>query len=84
MNIPPENNYPGLCDDVGLTCDSCTTGTARNLANVCKGLRGKVIGQLFVQIHPHAACSRMHAHFAAAYHLASAETPLPLEMTVAA
>ncbi|HLX43209.1 MAG TPA: hypothetical protein VKR43_07230 [Bryobacteraceae bacterium] len=26
-----------------------------------------MIGQLFVQIHPHSACSKMHAHFAASY-----------------
>lgn len=26
-----------------------------------------MIGQLFVQIHPHSACSKMHGHFTASY-----------------
>ena len=73
-----ENNYPQFCREVGLTCESCTTGTARHLAAVCKGLRGKMIGQLFVQIHPNPACARMHAHFAASYRDASSEQPLAM------
>lgn len=68
-----ENNYPSLCIEVGLTCEQCTAATARELAMVCKGLRGKMIGQLFVQVHPHAACSPMHAHFAGVYQEASRE-----------
>lgn len=68
-----ENNYPQLCFEVGLTCESCTAETGKQLARSCKGLRGKMIGQLFVQIHPHAACARMHAHFAAAYREAARE-----------
>ena len=71
MDHFPENNYPQLCFDVGLTCEGCTTETARQLAKSCKGLRGKMIGQLFVQIHPDPACARMHAHFANAYREAS-------------
>jgi hypothetical protein len=67
MAFSPENNYPQLCFDVGLTCESCTAGTARQLAAVCKGLRGKVIRQLFVQIHCHPACAGMHSHFKASY-----------------
>ena len=61
------NTYPRLCDDVGLDCKTCTEGTARNLAKLCKGLRGKMIGQMFVQIHTDPACSGMHEHFAQAY-----------------
>ena len=72
------NTYPGICQEVGLDCETCTEGTARNLAKVCRGLRGKMIGQLFVQIHPDPACARMHAHFAEAYLAASAEVPLAL------
>ncbi len=82
MNTTPEDGYPQLCFDVGLTCESCTTGTAQQLAAVCKGLRGKMIRQLFVQIHPHPACERMHAHFTASYLVASSEPPLA--MTTAA
>jgi hypothetical protein len=67
------NTYPRICSDVGLDCESCTEGTARNLAKICKGLRGKVIGQLFVQIHTDPACARMHAHFTEAYLEASIE-----------
>lgn len=74
--MTPDNNYPRICLEEGLTCETCTAGTARQLASVCKGLRGKMIGQLFVQIHPHPACARMHAHFADCYREAlSAETP---------
>jgi len=76
MDIPPENSYPQLCLDVGLTRESCTAGSARQLAAVCKGLRGKTILQLFVQIHTHSACARMHAHFAASYRDASRPEPL--------
>src|SRR5580704_6772983 len=67
------NSYPGICSEVGLDCETCTEGTARNLAKVCKGLRGKMIGQLFVQIYTDPACSRMHAHFEDAYLAASIE-----------
>lgn len=67
MDFLLSNNYPQLCFEVGLTCQSCTDGTARALAQTCKGLRGKAIGQLFVQIHPHPACSSMHSHFAERY-----------------
>jgi hypothetical protein len=66
------NDYPELCFAVGLDCESCTAASARQLAQVCKGLRGKMIGQLFVQIHSHSACAKMHAHFTAAYVDASA------------
>src|ERR1041385_294 len=67
MATSPENDYPQLCFEVGLTCESCVSYTATELAHACKGLRGKAIGQLFVQIHPHSACAKMHAQFAAAY-----------------
>jgi hypothetical protein len=56
---------------VGLTCEACTSETARHLAAVCKGLKGKMVGQLFVQIYPRSACARMHSHFAEAYRQAS-------------
>jgi hypothetical protein len=67
------NTYPGICSEVGLDCKTCTEGTARNLAKVCKGLKGKLIGQLFVQIHTDPACARMHGHFTSAYLEASVE-----------
>lgn len=73
MTSAIENDYPQLCMEVGLTCQSCVAETGRQLAHSCKGLRGKMIGQLFVQIHPHPACSRMHAQFAEAYREASRE-----------
>ena len=67
------NSYPQICSEVGLTCDRCTTSTARQLAAICKGLRGKAIGQLFVQLYPDPACSRMHAFFAGKYREANDE-----------
>jgi hypothetical protein len=74
--MAPDNNYPRIFLEVGLTCETCTARTARQLAALCKGLRGKAIGQLFVQIHPHPACAAMHKHFAEHYHEASsAEIP---------
>jgi hypothetical protein len=72
------NTYPQICFEVGLTCKVCTSASARQLAQVCKGLRGKMIGQLFVQLYPNSACAPMHAHFADCYR-ASAD-----EMEVAA
>jgi len=37
-----------------------------------------MIGQLFVQIYPHPACSRMHGHFAESYREASTDRPKTL------
>jgi hypothetical protein len=82
MNNSPENDYPQLCFEVGLTCQNCTEGTASQLAAACKGLRAKTVRQLFVQIHTHPACARMHSHFTASY-LAASSKP-PLAMTAAA
>jgi hypothetical protein len=70
------NTYPRICHEVGLDCETCTESTARNLAKVCTGLRGKMIGQLFVQIYSDPACARMHAHFTEAYLAASGERPV--------
>ena len=66
-----EESYPGLCAEVGLTCEACTSHTAGEVARLCKGLRGKAVGQMFVQLYPHPACSPMHANFAQAYRAAS-------------
>ena len=65
------DTYPNVCLEVGLTCESCVSNTAREVAQVCKGLRGKMLGQMFVQLYPHSACSPMHSHFAQAYRDAS-------------
>lgn len=73
MYITSENDYPQLCGQVGLDCHTCVQATGRELAKACKGLRGKMIGQLFVQIHPHSACSKMHLAFARSYHEAAGE-----------
>ncbi len=83
-----DETYPRICSEVGLACETCTAATARSLASVCKGLRGKAITQLFVQIYPQSACSPMHAHFVAAYQEASAEPaeemiPMRREVTFA-
>jgi hypothetical protein len=72
------NTYPRICHEVGLDCETCTEAAARSLAKVCKGLRGKTIGQLFVQIYTDPACSKMHGHFAEAYLAASCEGPLAM------
>lgn len=66
-----EESYPSLCEEVGLSCEACTSHTAREVARVCKGLRGKMVGQMFVQLYPNPACSPMHANFAQAYRDAS-------------
>ena len=65
------DTYPNVCQEVGLTCEACTSNTAREVARVCKGLRGKMLGQMFVQLYPDPACSPMHGHFAQAYRDAS-------------
>jgi len=72
------NTYPRICSEVGLDCETCTEGTARNLAKVCVGLKGKMIGQLFVQIYTDPACAGMHAHFEEAYLAASGERKPPM------
>jgi hypothetical protein len=65
------DTYPNVCEEVGLTCETCTSNTGRELARVCKGLRGKALGQMFVQLYPHPACSKSHGNFAQAYRDAS-------------
>jgi hypothetical protein len=67
------NTYPGICRDVGLDCQTCIEGTSRNLAKICKGVRGTAIGQLFVQIHSDPACAAMYSQFVKAYLAASIE-----------
>jgi len=75
------NNYPQICSEVGLTCESCTSSAARDLASICKGLRGKAVGQLFVQIYPNPACAPMHSHFVACYKEAAVESaPVPVKL----
>jgi hypothetical protein len=72
MNTPTDDNLLQICSEVGLVCESCIAGTAREVAAICKGLRGKMVGQLFVQIYPNSACAPMHKRFAAHYEDASA------------
>lgn len=84
MDLNGPGNYPQLCLNVGLTCEACTEATARELAQICKGLRGKGIGQMFVQIYPRAACAPMHAHFAECYRLAAAATTVEVPRKPAA
>lgn len=61
------NHLPDLCVQEGLDCTVCTSSTARELARACPGLPHKLVTQLFVQIHTHPACARMHGNFAQAY-----------------
>jgi hypothetical protein len=75
MQQQGRGEYPSICAEVGLSCETCTAATARDLAALCKGLRGKMIGQMFVQIHAHSACAPMHAHFAEHYRAACDEGP---------
>ena len=72
-----EKSYPDVCVEVGLNCEECTSNTAREVAQVCKGLRGKMVGQMFVQLYPHPACSAMHNNFAQAYRDASPREARP-------
>lgn len=71
--------YPGICQEVGLSCTSCTEDAATSLAAVCKGLRAKAVTQLFHQIYPQPACARMGAHFARCYRAASRDEVSPPE-----
>ena len=82
MDIVPGDSYPALCDTVGLSCETCVTDSATHLASVCKGLRGPMVTQMFVQIYTESACSPMSQQFAASYRRASVvavtEMPRPL------
>jgi hypothetical protein len=62
---------PDICRSVGLSCKNCTEDSAKSLAAVCKGLKGKAVTKLFFQIYPVRACSSMSSHFARAYKAAS-------------
>ena len=82
MNPLSNDNIPQICSEVGLTCEICTAETARNVAAVCKGLPGKMVAQLFVQIYPNSACAPMHRSFAAHYREATAMLPEIVAMPV--
>jgi len=71
----PEKTYPQLCREVGLSCQECIETVARQTSRLCTGLRGKAIGQLFVQLYPHPSCSPMHAQFEAVYLQAQRKGP---------
>ncbi len=78
------SNLPQLCIEVGLDCVTCTSSTARELARACPGLPGKLVAQLFVQIHTHSACAQMHRNFAQAYDAAQEDVLMtPKRMPVA-
>ncbi len=59
------------CNAAGLSCEACTSQTATELAQTCRGLGGRMVAQLFVQLYPEPGCSRMHANFVAVYKSAS-------------
>jgi len=83
MNPLNNDNIPQICSEVGLTCETCTADSARNVAAICKGLPGKMIAQLFVQIYPNSACAPMHRRFAARYREASTALDEALAQTMA-
>ncbi len=67
MTRSAEQALPDICVQEGMDCHSCTSSTAGELARACPSLPGKLITQLFVQIHTYPACARMHANFTRAY-----------------
>jgi hypothetical protein len=67
MTRSAAHDLPDFCIQEGVDCHSCTASTARELARACPGLPGKLVTQLFVQIHTYPACKRMHANFTQAY-----------------
>ena len=75
MQLQIEDDRPRICLAEGLTCEHCTENTATHLASICRGLRGAMVASMFVQIHPHPSCARMHAHFAESYIQASTAKP---------
>ena len=78
-----ENIYPQLCREVGLNCTECAETVAEQTARVCTGLRGKAVGQLFVQLFPNSACAPMHGRFEAAYLQSQRKGPGRAELRVA-
>jgi hypothetical protein len=82
MTFANESNLPQICRESGLSCEACTSHSARDLARVCRGLGPKAVRQLFVQLYPHPACSPMHANFVAAYRQGSAIKPGPNVVTL--
>ncbi len=78
MDLGPSDGYPNLCNSVGLSCETCVSDSAAHLASICKGLRGPMLTQLFVQIYTEPSCSRMSQLFAENYRQASTtEMPSP-------
>ena len=63
------------CVELGLVCEDCVSRTAQQLAQSCKGLPGRLLSQMFVQLYPEPECSRMSVRFAAAYRNVSEVIP---------
>jgi hypothetical protein len=71
MSASSPRDFPALCVEVGLNCEACTEASARQLSATCPSLPGRLVTQLFMQIHVHPACSPMRGNFARAYAKAS-------------
>jgi len=75
MHSSNQNDPAALCVELGLNCESCTAASARELAQACPELPGKLVKQLFIQIHAYSACTRMYGNFSRAY-AAALEPPV--------
>ena len=76
MDVP--YNLPDLCRETGLSCQDCVEGSSSNIASLCKGLQATGIGQIFVQLYPHKACSPMAEHFRISYERACRRSEEPI------
>jgi hypothetical protein len=53
--------------DEGLDCGTCVEVASRNLAAVCRELKGKALEHVFLQLHSKRSCRKMFRAYEASY-----------------
>jgi len=83
MDLLLTDHHPDTCSTLGLECGSCMRNAAASVAQICGGLDGRAIQQIFVQLYPSSGCRPMAATFEAEY-LALATPLKPVRVIAAA
>ena len=67
LYVCSEPANPASCLQEGLSCQSCTSDSARHVARLCRGLQDRAVRQLFVTLYPSSGCAPMVGEFVEAY-----------------
>jgi len=81
MDLLVTDHRPETCSTLGLECGSCMRKAAASVAQICGGLDGHAIQQIFLQLYPSTGCRPMASTFESVYRELS--TPLKPVLAVA-